>query len=304
MKDKSLIRGRHDTGQYIIAGNEPCAEDIRDWILKGGFRQYEKQALRFGLRGRSKNKLYSFHLPETGCEVVMKTCHPAPEYKWPRQFELALRQYFRDYNKTAFLGCRMMYLAEIPVACPFAYWNVRRSFFDQTSYFLYQKIQSDYSLNEWCKTIRQSGYDNAADLIEAVKAKAIKVVKAMHDAGFRHSDPHGNNFLVKPVTTASLLPCDIEKTAYYLIDYEHCTRATIQIPLIKRFFDLREFRRIHIDEAGPHQLLDIYLDGKQSRYAHAILEFWHRGGFHLWHRVAAAMRQKRSRHLKKSTPRS
>ena len=238
----------------------------------------------------------------------MKTCHPTPEYKWLRQFELALRQHLRDYNKTAFLGCRMMYLAEIPVARPFAYWNSRRSLFDQTSYFLYEKVASDCSLDEWCKTIRQSkgqsGHDDVAALLKAAKAKAMKIVKAMHDAGFRHGDPHGNNFLVNPPTTKKLLPSDIEKTPYYLIDYDHCTRASVRFPPVKRFFDLRELRRISIDGVGPHQMLDVYLDDRHSRYAHAVLEFWRRGGFNPLRWIAPQRDKKRGRHLKKSTPRS
>ena len=299
VKDDSLIQGRHRTGQYIISGDEACAEKLRDWITQYGFEQYERETLRFDRHGKTRNKLYSFHLPETECEVVLKTCRPAPEYKWPRRFELALRQSTADYNKAAFLGCRMMRRAGMPVARPFAYWNVRRSLLDQTSYFLYQKIVADCPLNEWCAAIRRSGRDNATELLDAAKTKAMTIVRTMHDAGYRHGDPHGWNFLVKPaLTEGGLSPVDMQQIAYYLIDYDQCTRAMIRIPPIKRFFDLRELRRIDIDGTSAHQLLDIYLAGMRSRYAHAVLAFWRRGGFHPWRWIVPEYDKKDGRHLK------
>ena len=303
VRDESLIRGRHRTGQYIIAGNEPCAENIRDWITRRGFEQYERAALRLKRDSKPRNKLYNFHLPEAKCTVVMKTSTPVPEYKLPRRLELALKHVLNDYNKTAFLMCRRMRLAGIPVTRPFAYWNSRRGLLDQVSYFLYEKFDPDCSLAEWYETIRQSGHDNTDELLKAAIAKAMAIVRAMHDAGFRHSDPHGGNFLVRPATrpetAAGAGAPDVERTVYCLVDYDQCSRAAIRLPPIKQFFDLRELRRTSIGGLGPHQLLNVYLDGKPSPCAHAVLEFWHRGGFNPWRWLFPQREKIHGRHLKR-----
>ena len=192
-----------------------------------------------------------------------------------------------------------MHRADIPVARPLAWWNTQRGLFDQTSYFLYEKIDADCSLNEWCNAIRQSGGNNIEDLIGAAKTKAMMIVRAMHVAGFRHSDPHGNNFLVKLPVAKGLSLDDIEQSPYYLIDYDHCTKARVSIAPVKMFFDLKELRRVGIDGTGPHQLLDMYLDGKQSRCAHQVLAFWRRGGFYPWRWIVPEHDKKDGRHLKK-----
>ena len=280
MSGWTITRGKYASGRYLVADDAP--PELVEWITEQKFARYEDEQHLLKRHGRRRNRLYSFHLPAARSDVVMKVFQIDPRYKRSRRIDLLIRRLLgKDYNRNAFLRCRAMRAAGLPVAKPLAYWSYKgRGLFGAKSFFLYQKIPSEQSLDDLCRAIREKDRGDAERLLACVREKVLHEIWRMHEAGFRHGDPQTINILVKAPSTPSAR--EIEQATFTFIDYDRCSRAEVRVPFIKKFFDLRDLRVLYIDRFGPHELLDSGPDGKQAAIWHTVLSFWQYGGFTPW----------------------
>ncbi len=278
MKNGEMIRGAYASGRYLVA-DIPQARALESWIAERGFQRYANESYRLKRHGRRRNKLYSFHLPVADSEVIMKVFRIDPRYRRRRKMDLLARQWLgRDYNRNAFLCCLAMWRAGLPVARPLACWSWNeKGLFGRKSVFLYEKIKADRSLDDLCRDIRENNRDDAKRLLDAVQHKLVRELHRMHNAGIRHRDPQAINILVDAPPSN-----EIEQATFYFIDYDSCSRTRVLVPLVRKFFDLRDLRGIYLDQFGPHDLLDLYPGGGQTAIWHTVLTFWQHGGFTPW----------------------
>jgi len=278
MKDSGVVRGRWAAGRYLVAGG-PQARALGEWIAGRGFEQYADEAHRLKRHGRRRNKLYSFRLPVTGSEVIMKVFRIDPRYRRGRKADLLVRQLLgRDYNRNAFLCCLAMRRAGLPVARPLAWWSWKqKGLFGGSSVFLYEKIAADRSLDDFCRAIRENSGGDAGRLLNAVKRKLARELHRMHSAGIRHRDPQAINILVDAPPSG-----EPEQATFHFIDYDSCSRTRVAIQPIRKFFDIRDLCVIYQDEFGPHDLLDLYPGCERTALWHTVLRFWQHGGFAPW----------------------
>ena len=280
MSEQAILRGKYAAGRYLVAGDAP--RGLVAWIGDQGFARYEDEEHLLRRHGRRRNRLYSFHLPTAQGDVVMKVFQIDPRYKRSRRLDLLMRWLLgKDYNRNAFLRCRAMRAAGLPVARPLAYWSYKgRGLFGAKSFFLYEKIAAEQSLADLCRAVRENHGGDAERLLAGVREKVLHDVRRLHEAGFRHGDPQTINILVDTPDAPSAR--EIERATLTFIDYDRCSRARVRIPFVKKFFDLRDLRVLYIDHFGPHELLDSGADGKQAAIWHTVLSFWQYGGFTPW----------------------
>lgn len=276
-----LYKGKYEHGNYIISAG-PVAATIIEWIGSVTFEDFEKEQFRFAHCGRLRNRIYSFYLPQIGRQVVMKVFSIHPKYKWSHKVHLFFNQYFKDYNKTAFIGCRALRETGFAAAKPLAYWNLRRDFLRPKTYFLYEKIEAEHCLRDIFDRFWQQN-DKASPLLNAIRHKTANTLRKIHEVNLNHNDFHIRNILIN-ISIERLEPKDIERATFYLIDYDHCHKARIRIPLIKKFFDIRDLRKVATLHTDSNEMLDLYL-GYRSVLWRGVLDFWMRGGFNLVRRL-------------------
>ena len=209
-----MRKGKYQHGKYLVSASPEITASIIEWICSGTFEAFEREQFRFDQAGRPRNKLFAFFLPPVGRHVVMKVFHIYPGYTRLRRIHLLFNQYFKDYNKIAFKGCHALYKSGFATAAPIAYWNFRRSFFNPKSYFLYEKIEAEYTLADLYDSIRKHEGD-ASPSLDDVKRRMVSTLKDIHAAGFRHSDLNPGNILVN-----TLEPRCIKRMPLHFVDYD------------------------------------------------------------------------------------
>ena len=253
-------------------------EALRKWIADLQFEQYESaEYILASTQKRPHNRLYDFRLPMTEHRVVMKVVHINKQYNWMRRLHALLKHYLRrDANYKAFSSCCRAYRRKLATPMPIAYWQKRDGIAEVKSYFLYRYIENGVPWLEVSEKLK-SAEDSEAKLHEdLLKKKIIDAVKSLHSAGIRHGDMVAHNILIchphiQPNT-------DYTQAKVCFIDYDRSSIARITQPaFLKQCFDLRDLRKIYINDACPHDLLSIYLADNYQRCWKAVLAFWQLG---------------------------
>jgi len=254
---------------------------LKQWISNGCFEEYESPDYVLSHKGRPRNRLYRFALSDINCPVVMKVSYIHRHYKWTRRFELVLKHYLRDANRNAFHCCQKAHRLNLAAPRPLAYWRERESLTQVKSYFLYEYLETAVSWYKLCENLKQSTDSQSQQQRELIKQKIIAALAQLHQAGIRHGDPIAQNTLISTQDAERLADAKV-----YFIDYDGGTCTKIKHPVfIRRFFDLRDLRKLYIDDASPYDVLNLYLGGKSHPVWRAVLSFWRWGGFNplQWH---------------------
>ena len=261
----------------IISPRQP--EILKKWIENHEYEEYESPE--YGLNyefGHPRNNVYKFMLADINRLVVMKVSHIHKRYKWTRRLELILKHYLRDANLTAFRCCLKAYARNLAAPKPLAYWQKRDSLTQVKSYFLYQYTEASFpwlKLYEGLGKVKDEDSELKRDLI---RQKIINALKCLHKAGIRHGDIVPHNILMSVQNPEHLADAKV-----YFIDYDGGTRTKIKHPAyIKRFFDLRDLRKIQLDDASPYDMLKLYLEDDYHPLWRAVLTFWRWGGFNFF----------------------
>ncbi len=76
---------------------------------------------------------------------------------------------------------------------------------------------------------------------------------------------------------------DLSSARVYFIDYDRASFAKIKYPaFIRRFFDLKDFRKMTIDDVSHYDMLRLYLGSEYHAWWNIVLAFWRWGGFNLF----------------------
>ena len=267
------------TSNYLIAKSNISASQIRvlrRWIADSGFEQYESaEYLLPSSKKRPHNNLYQFMLPALDFRVVMKVTHIHKQYSWIRRLRALLKHYLhRDANYKAFRCCRQAYRNNLAAPMPLAYWQKRDSIVQVKSYFLYQYVENGMPWLEVANKLERVEGSEAQQYKDLLKMKIVDAIKGLHRVGIRHGDMVAHNILICVKDT------HWGKAKICFIDYDRSTLARSTRPtFIKQFFDLRDLRKIYIDDASPYDLLNIYLGDSYHPLWRMVLTFWRLGKF-------------------------
>ena len=267
---------------HLIAANITSLQQskaLRNWIKNREFEKYESTQYALGHKGgRPKNKLYKFLLADINRQVIMKVFYINKRYKWTRQFESILKYYLRDTNHAAFRCCERAYAHNLAAPEPFAYWKKRDSLTRVKSYFLYQYIEADFQVEEIYGQLVEAGGIDSKQKRALIKQKIIDALKSLHRQGIRHGDVVLHN-MVMPVENTD----NLSSARVYFIDCDKASFTKIKYPaFIRRFFDLRDLRKITIDDVSHHDILKLYLGSDYHAGWNMVLAFWRWGGFNLF----------------------
>ncbi len=231
--------------------------------------------------------------------AVMKVCSVDPRYRWRRQAELFIRQWFRDYNRTAFRGCCALFASGAPVAAPLAWWQHHESLWRRKTYFLYQKVPAQMSVRGLLAPDREQ--QMPPDVCHALAAKITAAIRDIHATHWRHNDMQPGNILT---TLPQSFDADtIRNTPICIVDYDHCAPVRLRWSAIRRFFDLKCLSQVRLPHVSDAELLAYYSKGAASGAASAFwlftLKFWKRGGFNIARQIRGRRPQRtRGAHLK------
>lgn len=266
----------YEQGRYCVNPNQKNPGLIENWITNCKFQNYEKSSLKLDNKSRKRNKLYTFYSDESDCNVIMKVSEISKDYKFWRKVDLFITSLYKDYNYNSFRGSLALQQAEVDSIIPIAYWTVSRSLFKKKSYFLYKKVESNTSVTQLCSALNSSSHPNKDLLAISIARRCIIIVKKIHTGNVRHGDPHAGNILTNLDITEvdNLNEKQILDASFIIIDNDRCTFPRVNIPIVKRFFDMKCLARFNICDISNSELLRIYLDGKNNNFWSAVLRFW------------------------------
>ena len=255
------------------------SDALKRWVENHEFEKYESTAYELDYKfGRPRNNLYKFMLADVNCQVIMKVSHIHKRYKWTRQLELILKHYLRDANRNAFLCCREACSHNLAAPKALAYWQKRDSLTRVKSYFLYQHIEASFPWFKTYEALRKAGDADSEMKRDLIRRKIINALKCLHQKGIRHGDIVTHNILMSVRDPENLSDAKI-----YFIDYDGGSLTKIKYPAyVKRFFDLRDLRKMQIDNTSPYDMLKLYLGNDYHPLWSMVLTFWRWGGFNLF----------------------
>ncbi len=288
---RALHKGRYRHGKYIVNPTSESADSLIRWIITGGFTAYEKKQFHLSqAKGRLRNSLYSFYLPEMQQEVVMKVSHIHPRYRFSRKIDLFLTSLYKDYCKISFYGTVTLHGHSLPVARPLAFWTVRQSFFKKKSYFLCDKLPGEQSVSQLLQSPTTCDYRSLAE-------KLVAIIRNIHAAELRHGDLHtGNIYAHFPRFTPAKQTREMSEVDFYLLDYDNCSKTRIKTLWIKKIYDLKDLSLLTIPTVSDEELLQMYFGKPPSSQALRIFRFWKNGGINLRKQLGLPPK-KENRHL-------
>ncbi len=201
-----------------------------------------------------------------GRSYVIKRFSPSDNKRFGHRLDLALKSLFSSGAKRSYRGAVWLWEAGIPTIRPVAFSSCG-SGFSQVGYFIYEAIEEGVRVSSLIGEMEEDDPER----YRLIEQMAI-ITRRVHDAGYRHTDIVGHNFL--------LVRKDDGETMY-LIDTDKTKKAFIisRIPFFKRFFDIRCLRRLRIDNDGIRHFLRSYERGKLRKRDLRIFAFWLSGGF-------------------------
>lgn len=269
------------SGVYAISPNISDKEKLLSWVKSKDYEKLLHSENRLIRHTRKRNKLYAFQHPIIEKQVILKVSEIDKQYKLLRRINLYLSTLFNDYNYRAFIGARLLHENNITCPNPVAYWNEKHYFLINKSYYLYEKIEADDSVHSFVEKLSAKSVSSLDQILDILANKIVRVVQSIHDSGYRQGDPHPGNFLITNFTKdASELSTDeISQAEITIIDLDKFSIARINYSPIKRFFDIRCFRRCTLGNLNQQNMLKIYLGNRHSKLWSVVLEFWMLGGF-------------------------
>ncbi len=268
-------------GLLSIAPEIELKDSLTSWIIEKKFDAYIDQKHRMKCHSRKRNKLYTFYHPIYKSDVVLKVSKIDKQYNFFRRVNLLLSTLFNDYNFRAFNGSIELNNIGVNCAIPIAYWTESSFLFRKKSYYMYEKIEANFSLFSLSQELLPIGENNYNELYELLAQRTTNIVRQIHHAGFRQGDPHPGNFLIPLVNQKQkdLSINDINNLEMFIIDLDKFSTSKSLGPTLKRFFDLRCMRRCTLGPYNQYDMLKFYLRDEYSVKWEKVLKFWIHGGF-------------------------
>ncbi len=270
-------------GIYVLAPNISNETELFDWIKDKKYKTYVNQNFRMTRHTRKRNRLYAFNHPILETEVILKISKIDSKYNFFRRVNLYISTFFNDYNFRAFKGACLLKNKGFACANPIAYWQDSNKLFSNTSYYLYEKIQADYSLHSFSQQLATLDKNITNELFILLAKKVTAIVRSIHDAGYRQGDPHPGNFLITmaPYSNENITYKNISESEVFIIDLDKFNKPFIMEKHMKRFFDLKCMRRCTLGPFNHDEMLKFYLQHEYTSFWRSVLKFWILGGFNI-----------------------
>lgn len=292
VKKQKILFPDGKTGQYALASDLVAKDELFDWIRTKKFASYIIESHRLKRHTRKRNKLYSFRHPILKKEVILKISQIDKKYKFYRRLNLHISTLLNDYNFRAFSGAYQLKQKNISCASPIAYWTEKNMFLIEKSYYLYEKVQAEYSVHSFIENIRSANLSNADELVKCLATRIASIVRQIHQAGLRQGDPHPGNFLIDIPDTNAISISELNKAKLSIIDLDKFETTKAVGKCFKLFYDIRCLRRCTVGKYDQYEMLKFYMQNDYSPKWKKALWFWMQGGFNpiKWFRPAKSRR--------------
>jgi hypothetical protein len=269
---------RYEKGELLVHPQLDCRGALEAYISKLEFLDLSEE-MRLPTHNK-RYRVYSFHLPAAGRDVILKVSWANPAYGWARRLNIRLLQWFKDYARIAFLGALSLDRIGIRTITPLAHWRHVVSPFNVESYLLYEKRPAISSVLDLVRDVECDPSGGKREALDGVIDLMADMVRRMHDRGFRHDDIAVGNFLLEQGQPSAPETAPACRYRVAMIDTDHVTLSRLPRGKVKRFFDLRDLRRLNFDEAGRRRFLQHYLADDFSERWWGVYMFWRRWGKH------------------------
>ena len=117
-------------------------------------------------------------------------------------------------------------------------------------------------------------------MLDAVIDRMADIVRRMHEHSVRHDDFGIGNFLMVIGDPTAPESDPVRRYSVALIDTDHIYLSRLRAGKLKRFFDMRDLRRLNLDESGRRRFMQRYLGDDFSEGWWNAHMFWRRWGKH------------------------
>ena len=275
---------RYSYGTYLIRSGPAEGPRIEAYIVGRKFLQLDEKD-RLHTRNR-QHRLYAFHLPEIGRDVVLKIYALDPSYPPMRKLEIWASRLFKDRCKGAFDGALALQRAGIATFTPLARWTYRKSWLETERYLLYEKIPAPISVGQYRDRVKGEKSSSQNQALEVLIEGMAEVAAKMHSSHLRHGDLAFGNFLVNidPSVEAWSAIDSSNCPVLYVIDTDKVSTSRLRHPFLKRVLDLKSLKPINFEPHERKIFLKKYLAADYSPFWLRVFEFWHHGRYRLFRR--------------------
>ena len=269
---------RYENGRLFVRPDLDCRGGLEAYISRKEFLCLPEHC---HLDTNNKRyRVYSFFLPEADRDVILKVSWANPEYGWGRRMNIRVIQLLKNYARIAFKGALALDRIGIRTIRPLAYWQHRKSWCDVESYFLYEKLPAESTVLDLVQAAGDAPTASQQAKLHAVIDRTAALVRRLHDHGLRHDDVAMGNFLIEVRDSSAGESDPARRYGVAVIDTDHIHWSGLKTGARKRFFDLRDLRRLNLREADCRRFLEEYLgDAFNERWWRVYL-FWRKWGKH------------------------
>jgi len=247
---------------FTVNPESGCVAEVERFIREKGFLKVtdDKKVNTHNKR----NLVYSFILPGSDREVIMKITRCNPEYPFLRRLNVLLSNLLKNSAKRTYDGAMALRSAGISTFIPLAHWTRGISLFSVERYVLYEKIPADFSAADCKGEAEIRADDESTQKWNDVLSRVAQAIAKLHDHYLQHWDLAPGNLLVRVKNdNAEKEYCEI-----IMIDTEHVFWNRIPFRFFKRVRDLRSLRRLarHLTAADRRKFLERYLGADYNRF--------------------------------------
>ena len=270
-KEKSYEKGR-----LLVHPALDCLGALEAYISKLEFLELPEENRLY--THNKRYRVYAFHLAAAERDVILKVSWANPEYSPSRRRNIQFLQWFKNYSKIAFFGALALQKIGIRTITPLAYWNYSRTPLNIDSYFLYEKRPAISSALDVARDVAADPTPDNQAKLNAIIDRMSDITRCLHEHRFRHDDIAIGNFLVELGDETAPESDPVRRYNVAMIDTDHITFSHTHPAWLKRFFDLRDLRRLNLDDKGQHRFINRYLGEKYSNKWWSVYKFWKKWG--------------------------
>ena len=115
-------------------------------------------------------------------------------------------------------------------------------------------------------------------MLNAITDRMSDIARSLHENGLRHDDIAIGNFLVELRDETAPESDPVRRYDVAMIDTDHIAFNHMRPGWLKRFFDLRDLRRLNLGSDGQHRFVERYLGDDYSEKWWSVYKFWKKYG--------------------------
>lgn len=242
-RDRETVTKRYARGWCLVLRHEARAS-VEEFIVGERFRKCPEDQRVY--THNKRYRVYEVRLPGEDRNFMMKVAWVNPEYRLGRRINVWISQRLRNSALRAVAGAMALAEHGVRTIRPVACWTWRPSFFRMEQYFLYEKMEADFSCRDLMLRRRAQAQAGDAQLWDAVIESLGALLKQVFDSGLRHHDPALGNILVRR---------GAGRVELGLIDTDHVRRTRATMRFLKRVGDMYSLRRLRLDDADMRRVL-------------------------------------------------